>query len=73
MVAAQVQCQNYDYAVDEEDHADFTDEAEDSNHPDYSKYYSVDNSAPLKQGQHNPDPFISPIEFTNFFGPSISK
>lgn len=73
MVVAQIKCQNYDYAVDEEDHADLNDGPEPSSHPDYSKYYSVDNSAPLIQGQQSPDPFITPIEFSSFFGPSIGK
>ncbi|CAH0547816.1 unnamed protein product [Brassicogethes aeneus] len=72
LIVSQINSQNYEYDG-EEDHENISeDDGEHYEHPDYSKYYSVDSSAPLvNQGKDSPPGgFVSPHEFDGFFGPA---
>ncbi|KAG5894415.1 hypothetical protein JTB14_033160 [Gonioctena quinquepunctata] len=61
-----------DYGLDEsEDHSDITEDGgEYHEHPDYSKYYSVNDNAPLVASSGNTGSgFIGSSEFSGFFAP----
>lgn len=67
-----VRSQSYDpdYHISEDgDHSGYSggEEQQEHQHPDYSKYFSSDVSAPL-QGKADAGGFVAPIEFNSFLG-----
>ncbi|XP_023018384.2 uncharacterized protein [Leptinotarsa decemlineata] len=60
-----------EYGLEEsEDHSDFTEDGgEYHEHPDYSKYYSLDGNAPLTAEENKGSGFVGSSEFTGFFAP----
>jgi len=65
-----VRCQNYESEYEDSEHYE-------NEQPDYSKYYSKDTSAPLiasintgTDGGSLSSGFVTPIEYSSFFGPS---